>query len=328
MTSDKSYRLGNYRITMYDDVLVQWERHVPLAMARSGKCFLYGDVLIIGRKFDDEDGFQSGEFLDCLRKLPPWTRTRYYCFEGDLLDSATGQALADEPLERLSSFAGMNHAVPPYAEVAHPGAYRLGHYQITAAADGRLQWKAYEELNRIVNGPCSVESDILIIGPREHDEQGEGKQEFLDALNRLPQWDRTMVWCRGSILRPCQEVQQEEESGMFGRFREFWNDRPADEKAHQPLKESREPKREPRPAAANASRYRETAKRMLMSGSTAMNNAWQHLRAGKAWWKWLALPIAALVAVGLTAGHSIIEKGFPWSHCLKKHHHEHHDHDR
>ncbi len=328
MTLEKSYRLGNYRITMYDAVLVQWERHVPLAMARSGKCFLFGDVLIIGKKYHDEDGFQSGEFLDHLRKLPPWTLTRFYCFEGDLLDSATGQALAGEPLEQLSSFARMNRAVLPHAELAHPGAYRVGRYQITIAADGRIQWKAHEELDRIVSGLCNVESNMLIIGPREYDEQVEGKKEFLDALNGLPQWSGTMLWCRGSVLRQCREMQQEEASGMFGRFRKYWDDRPADEKAHQQLKESRESKREPWPAVANASRCSETARKILMKGRTAMRSAWRYPSPGKALWKWLALFIAALAAVGLAAGHVIIEKGFHWGHGARKHHQEHHDHDR
>ena len=328
MMSEKSYRLGNYRITIYDAVLVQWERHVSLAMARSGKCFFCGDVLIIGKKYHDEDGFQCGEFLEHLRKLPPWTLTRFYCFEGDLIDSATGQAPADKLLERLSSFARMNRTDPSHAELALPGAYRAGHYQITTAADGRITWKAHEELDRVVSGPCTIESDILIIGPREHDEKGESKKEFLGAVNRLPQWSGTMLWCRGSVLRQCREMQQEETSGMFGRFRKYWDDRPADEKAHQQLKESRESKLEPRPNVANAGRCIETARKILMKGRAAMSSAWRHPRAGKAQWKWLALFIAALAAVGLTAGLVIIEKGFYWGHGARKHHQEHHDHDR
>jgi len=71
MTNDKSYRLDNYRITVYDDVLVRWEHHAPLGMARSGKCFLYKDVLIIGKKNRDEDGFLVGEFLDRRTNFRP-----------------------------------------------------------------------------------------------------------------------------------------------------------------------------------------------------------------------------------------------------------------
>jgi len=327
MTSDRSYRLDNYRITVLDDVLVRWEQHVPLGVARSGKCYVYGEVLIIGKKGRDEDGFLIGEFVDRLRKLPFWTRTRYYCFAGELIDTATGQGLDDAALERFSSFADRNCFVAPESKAASPGAWRLGHYRIAVAANSSVSWQAYGELNRIMGGPCSIESDILIIGPQEHDDEAQGKQKFLDALNRLPQWDKTMAWCRGSVLRLCRDRQQEENSGIIGWLRERMNDRPADEQLSHPTIERREPKRKPKPepllTSDDVKRYEEAAKKLLVSGGNAMKKAWLRFSAGKTWFKWLAVLVAALVLAGVTAGLYIAEN---WHHGFKKHHHKHHDH--
>jgi len=322
MTGEIAYRLGEYRITVYDDVLLRWERHVPLGMARIGKCFACGDVLVIGKKSRDEDGFLIGEFNDNLRKLPPWTRTRYYCFAGELIVAATGQSLNDETLER-SSFTGRNRFVFTEAKVPSPGTYRLSQYQITVASDHAVSWQAYGELNRILSGHCSIESGILIIGPQEHDKEGRGKQEFLDPLSRLPQWHQTMVWCRGAVLRLCQDRRQEEKGGVIGWLQGRAKDRPVDRKLFQPPKEKDDAKPVPILTPEEVRRYKEKAKSLLASGSKVIRKAWQRIPAGKAWFKWLALLIAALALVSVTAALYIAEN---WHHGFKKHHHKHHDH--
>ena len=326
MTNDSSYRLGNYRITVSDDILVRWERHVPLAMARSGKCFLFGDVLIIGSKFSDEDGFQIGEFLDSVRKLPPWTRTRFYCFEGELFDCATGHALAEEALEPFSSFAGMNRSTPFCADGVSSGTYRLGHNQITVAADHAIVWDAYGDLDRIVSGSCRIESGILIFGPQEYDKQGLGKQEFLDALSRLPQWDKTMAWCRGAVLRPCRETPQEEGSGIFGRIRKIVNIHPSGKDAQEPLGKIREEAHEPKPPSTKEHQYGETAGTLLSSSSDLLKRGWKRVDALKTPIAWIVLIIAVIVLIGFTAALYLAEKSSKQHHGGKERHHKHDDH--
>ena len=327
MTNDSSYRLGNYQITVSDDVLVRWERHVPLAMARSGKCFLFGDVLIIGSKFRDEDGFQIGEFLDSVRKLPPWTRTRFYCFEGELFDCATGHALAEEALEPFSSFACMNRTPPFCADGVSSGTYRLGHYQITVAADHAIAWDAYGDLDRIVSGSCRIESGILIFGTQEHDKQGLGKQEFLDALSRLPQWDKTMAWCRGSILRPCRETPQEEGSGIFGKLQKMKADmyRPGED-AQERMSKIRAETHEPKPRSTIEHRYGETARKLLVSGSDLLRRGWKRVEAFKTRIVWIVLLVTVILLIGLTAVLCLAEKSSKQHHGGKERHHKHDDH--
>jgi hypothetical protein len=328
MMNDRSYRLNNYRIIVYDDVLVRWEHHAPLGMARSGRCYFFGDVLIIGQKSSDEDGFLIGEFLDSLKKMPPWVRTRYYCFAGELLDTATGQGLVDETVERFSSLA--SRFAHTHAEVARPGAYRLGNYRITVEADHAILWQAYGDLNRIIGGSCSVESNILIIGQREHDEQGEGKHGFFDTLDRLPQWDGTMVWCRGPVLRPCQDIQRNEKRGLLEQLRATEQDGPAEGKGHHSLKESGESRIDPSPLLESVGRFVITAKTFLLSGAHVIKNAWQRIPAARGGLAGYVLLVAAIVLLGVTAAFSILKKDFPGfgSHGFTKHHHKHHDHDR
>ncbi len=332
MMIEKAYRLGEYRITVYDDVLVRWERHAPLGNARIGKCYLYGDVLIIGSQSRKEDGYLIGEFHDALRKLPLWNGTRFYCFAGELFDASTGQALNDEELERYSYFHGGNRSAPGCAAAPDPGSYRLVKYHITATADGRISWHAYGDLNRITSGPCSIQSGILVIGPQEHDEPGKGRQVFLDALRSLQSWDATRVWCRGSVLQLCTGLEQREHVGLIIRLRDRWQNRtaypaPGSSPAKHPDTTSR-PVPTPAPIPARISSNREISKKFLLAGLHAVKNKWQGLRAGKAWLKRFFVLITAVLLVFLIAAALYFaEKGLPWSHDFKKHHHKHHDHE-
>lgn len=321
MTKATAYRLDNYRITVLENVLIKWEQHVALGMERSGKCFIFGDILIIAsRSQPDEDGFLIGEFHEQLQKLPVWNKTRYYCFASELLDNVTGQSVTEEFLEQ-----NWSKSRERYAKDISPGAFRLGQYQITVGAERELSWQMYGDLNRIDGGPCLIKSDVLCIGSTEYGNEGQDKQAFLDRLRRLPQWDRTLAWCRGQCLRLCEEPQQTGPPGVISGIRNKWKDRSIGEMTPVRPGEPRTEKRQEKPPEPDYNRYQETAARHLKAGIDRLRRSWHRKRTGKAWLKYLI----ALAVTGLLLGFALMfhsfEKTFHGHDQHEKHHHEHDD---
>jgi hypothetical protein len=204
------YRLGEYRINEYENGLLLWEAHHGFGAQRSGKRFLAVDILIIGDWSHEKNGYLEGEFLDQLRGLPTWNKTKYYCFAVELLDVATGRSVHEKSLEQLESSANIKKADPQALTEDNLGIFRLGKYQITLAADGQLSWQTHGGMKRVVGGRCTIESGVLLIGPQEHEKVGPTKQGFHDQLARLPQWKRTETWSHSIALRMCQPRQQDE----------------------------------------------------------------------------------------------------------------------
>jgi hypothetical protein len=95
MNFKRAYRLGEYRIIEYENGLLRWETHSHFGVQRSGKCFILGNVLIIGNWSHEEIGYLKLEFFEQLQKLPVWTKTRYYCYAFELLDVVTMQSLTN-----------------------------------------------------------------------------------------------------------------------------------------------------------------------------------------------------------------------------------------
>ena len=62
MMHKAAYRLDKYRIIESDNGMLLWEAHFPMAMQRRGKCFILGDILIIGRTMHEENGYLILEF--------------------------------------------------------------------------------------------------------------------------------------------------------------------------------------------------------------------------------------------------------------------------
>jgi hypothetical protein len=131
-----TYRLGEYCITEDENALLRWETYFNFGAQRSGKCYIFGNILIIGNWSHEGIGYLQLEFSDRLNKLPSWGKTRYYCFAFELLDVATGQSLTNDFLERyltLTSSTGSKSLMN-----MSPGMFRLGRYQI--AVTDQLGW--------------------------------------------------------------------------------------------------------------------------------------------------------------------------------------------
>jgi hypothetical protein len=75
----RSYRLANYEIIEEGADIIWWKAHGGFANAKSGRCFVEGNVLFIGPSEREEDGFLINEFLEYLDRFPRWGRTKYYC---------------------------------------------------------------------------------------------------------------------------------------------------------------------------------------------------------------------------------------------------------
>ncbi len=183
------YRLGEYRITDYENGRLSWERHVDFGVQRSGDGYILGDTLILGPASHEENGFLIGEFLDRLKKIPVWEKTRYYCHASELLEVATGRELTEDFLTRIPSSGKRT----PTA--LKPGMFRLGRYRITLSAGHEVFWQTPGGVHRVAGGPGRIESGLLILGPQEVDEEGPKKRDFLEMLKESASvgWNPSLV---------------------------------------------------------------------------------------------------------------------------------------
>ncbi len=76
---DQPYRLAQYQIIQKSSGEICWKSHGGFAAAKKGKCFVEGDILFIGPSEEEETGFLKNEFLEYLRQLPQWEKTKFYC---------------------------------------------------------------------------------------------------------------------------------------------------------------------------------------------------------------------------------------------------------
>ena len=194
------YRLNEYRISEFADGRLWWDTHSGFGSQIGGPCFVYGSILVIGTRCNEENGFLKLEFIGTLKKLPLWNRTRYYCFASTLLDVSSGRNISEDRLQQMVSLSSMTSTGSKTMIGDNLGAFRLGQYQITIAPDGVVSWKSCGGTNRIFGGPVLIESDILFMGPRKFDDPQQNKRKFLHSLRALPQWDRTTFWCRSSAF--------------------------------------------------------------------------------------------------------------------------------
>jgi hypothetical protein len=196
------YRLDQLMIIEHGGVLLTWVSHLALGSQRGGKCFVIGNILVIGPCDHEEAGYLKLEYHEHLKNLPAWNKTRYYCLASDIRDVDTEQTLTSYLMERLS----IDNIDMKAASSRGPKTFRLGRYEITVDKDNIISWKTVAELNRTIIGTCFKESGILFLGPAKYEsDKGQGKQTFLKGLKLLPRWDRTLAWGHQGSLKVCKE---------------------------------------------------------------------------------------------------------------------------
>jgi len=202
LMNEIKYRLGEFIIVEHSGVLLTWVTHIALGAQRSGRCFIVGNILLIGSLDREEAGFLKLEFNEHLMKLPAWNKTRYYCFASSLRKVGTEQSLTTYLIEQLSiDKIGMGAV-----NITVPGTFRLGRYKITVDENSIVSWQTIGDLNRTIGGTCFIESGILFIGPKENElDEGQSRKIFFNELKLLPQWDKTFAWGHYGSLRICKE---------------------------------------------------------------------------------------------------------------------------
>jgi hypothetical protein len=196
------YRLGEFIIIEHSGVLLTCVTHIALGAQRSGRCFIVGNILVIGPWDSEEAGHLKLEFHEHLMKLSAWNKTRYYCFASSLRKVGTEQSLTSYLTGQLSIDKIGMEAV----NITVPSTFRLDRYKITVGENSIISWQTIGELNRTTGGRCFTESGILFIGPKESElDEGQGRKIFFNELKRLPQWDKTFAWGHYGSLRICKE---------------------------------------------------------------------------------------------------------------------------
>lgn len=74
-------------------------------------------------------------------------------------------------------------------------AYRLDNYRITCCENTLYWWESHLAMGMQRRGRCFVHKNLLVIGYDGRDEHGYLIGEFLEELQKLPEWDKTLFYC-------------------------------------------------------------------------------------------------------------------------------------
>jgi hypothetical protein len=206
MRNEIRYRLGEYVIIEHGGNLLTWVSHTAIGAQLSGRCFIIGNILLIGPKDHEEAGFLKLEFNEQLMKLPPWVKTTFYCFASSIRKVDTEQSIISDLKQHPYIPKKDNEAV----DTKDLGIFRLGRYKITVDKNSIISWQTTGELNRIISGKCITESGILFIGPKENEsEDKQSRREFFAGQKLFRQWDKTFAWGHYGSLMKCNEPEHQ-----------------------------------------------------------------------------------------------------------------------
>jgi len=209
-----AYRLGEYKIIEYEHGDLWWETHIGLGSSKSGKCFINGDILFIKPSDSMGPGFLKGEFLDHLKKLPKWEKTKYYCASYKIYECKTGRI---KPLLERSNNRFQDETILRKNESIRTGVtknkyksietyksgdifYKLNQYEIMKETNGQLFWKSCSGLSSLNEGRCFIKGSILFLEQGETKRTGIRKGEFLQKLIQLPDWEGTKYFCKSYAI--------------------------------------------------------------------------------------------------------------------------------
>jgi hypothetical protein len=223
-----AYRLGEYKIIEYEHGDLWWETHIGLGSSKSGKCFINGDILFIKPSDSMGPGFLKGEFLDHLKKLPKWEKTKYYCASYKIHECKSGRSkpLFDRSGNRSQDEAIIEKNGSTQREIAKTEdksvkadtmdhiSHKLGRYEITEMNNGKLFWKSCSGLGTLKKGRCHIKGSIFFLEPGATEQSSLLRRAFMQQLIRLPDWERTEYFCpsytiyysnTGAICRSLEE---------------------------------------------------------------------------------------------------------------------------
>ena len=94
MTRGVSYKLSRYKIIEEAGGGLWWEAHSGVGNAQTGRCYVEGNILIIGPTESENPGFLKQEFMEHLDQLPRWEKTEFYCLSHSIYRCRTGGKLS------------------------------------------------------------------------------------------------------------------------------------------------------------------------------------------------------------------------------------------
>jgi len=195
MIKSEYYRLGEYKIIEGEDGYIWWETHSGFCSVKMGRCFVRGSILFIEPGHtSEENGFLKGEFLDQLKRLPKWEKTKYY------ITSFRIFKCNPDHVEK-SPFVDNKFSQPTTQEDV---SYRLGKFEIFEKSDGSLLWKSYSGRAAIKTGQAFVDGNILFLGRGESEKTVIIEKDFLGRLSLLPAWGKTHYFCEQYTLYSCE----------------------------------------------------------------------------------------------------------------------------
>jgi hypothetical protein len=206
-------KLDEYIIIESDTDQLRWEAHFGFATIQEGRCFRKGPILFIGPAENDRVGFLKGDFLDLIRPLPKWSKTKYCCRSFEIYHCGTCRRVSKRDMLSWTLDRGIDEIDNLYPEESDQHSdnisvkeavgdvvFRLRRYEITKTSDGRFLWKKPAGPNTVKGGTCTVLEDILFIGPRQYKKSDLIKRQFYAKLQELPKWDQTKYYSPNSLL--------------------------------------------------------------------------------------------------------------------------------
>lgn len=221
------YRLGEHKIVETNGAFC-WEAHAGVGALKSGKCFIRGDILLIGPSEGEEPGYLKREFLEGLQKIPQWDHTRYYCSDYSIYDCRSGRKLKGKEIsEWTGNRSQATERTDPWEATPTEGpepapeiSYKLGQHEIIKKTNGQVWWKTYSGSGSLREGRCLVAGEILFLGSGETEEPGNLKHAFLKRLDWLPEWKTTRFYCPNGVICDCRTGKSligEEEGRLSGK---------------------------------------------------------------------------------------------------------------
>ncbi len=225
------YKLGENKIIESNTGVLMWEAHFGLGAFQEGRCFRKGSILFIGPAESGHLGFLKGEFIDHLKPLPAWLKTKYYCRGLEVYHCKTGQRVTKVEMQVWMLDGGIDEGDRLFSE--KPGqrsndittgkargdvAFRLQKYEIIEKTNNQFVWRTSAGPNTVSVGNCIILEDILFIGSWQNKQYAMSKRQFLANLQQLPKWDQTKYFCPKLALHECKtgKIIQEESRGRPG----------------------------------------------------------------------------------------------------------------
>ena len=210
------YKMGEYKITENNSDDLLWEMHFGMGAIKEGKCFRKGQILFLGPARDERPGFLTGEFLDHLKPLPSWLKTRYYFSGSHIRRCDSGEKVSEnemrlwtDDLKRHNAHKEDHQKHAPIFKTNSPDgsdidtSYALKNYEIVITGNETVFWKKSGTHNRVNSGRCLIMEDILFIGPLEIELTNILKRQFHERLKLLPKWDQTEYYTCYTAIYDC-----------------------------------------------------------------------------------------------------------------------------